>query len=147
MCRVLEVSTSGYYTWLKRTPSKRDEQDTLLTRQIQMIHKASYGTYGAPRVHAELREHGILVGRKRVARLMRLAGLHGVSRRRGPRTTIRAKGNTSPPDLVKRDFNASGPNELWVADITYVPTSSGFLFLAVVMDAFSRLIVGGRTSS
>jgi len=147
MCRVLAVSTSGYYQWLKRRLSNRKRQDATLTEQIRQIHTASYGSYGAPRIHAELREAGIRVGRKRVARLMRYAGLRGVSRRRWPRTTVRSDVNMSPPDLVNRNFKAGSPNKLWVADITYVPTGSGFLFLAVVMDAFSRLIVGWSMAS
>ena len=147
MCRVLKVSTSGYYKWLQRTPSNRDLQDEVLTEQIASMYEASGKTYGAPRIHADLRDEGVHVGRKRVARLMRRAGLRGVSRRRGPKTTIRAKGRVSAPDLVNRNFKANQPNELWVADITFVPTCTGFLFLSVVMDAFSRLIVGWSMAS
>jgi putative transposase len=113
-----------------------------LAKWIRTIHEHSYASYGAPRVHAELREEGVRVGRKRVARLMRRAGLQGVSRRRRPRTTRRERSAVSPPDLIGRDFSASAPNQLWVADITFVPTGSGFLYLAVAMDAFSRRIVG-----
>jgi len=142
MCRVLDVSTSGYYAWLKRKPSERSLADATLTEQIREIHTESMETYGAPRVHAELRAQGIHVGRKRVARLMREAGLYGVSRRRRPKTTTRSKRGEQRPDLVERDFTAEAPDQLWVADITYVPTSSGFLYLSVVLDAFSRRIVG-----
>ena len=142
MCRVLEVSTSGYYAWRKHQPSERDREDAALTERIRAIHEDSYGTYGAPRVHAELREQGVRVGRKRVARLMRQARLQGVSRRRGATTTVREAGAPKGPDLVGRDFAADGPDQLWVADITYVPTGSGFLYLAVVLDAFSRRVVG-----
>ena len=99
-------------------------------------------TYGAPRIHAELRAQGTRVGRKRVARLMRGAGLQGVSRRPAPKTTTRSKQDEARPDLVERDFTAEEPDQLWVADITYVPTASGFLYLAVVLDVFSRRIVG-----
>jgi len=141
MCRVLGVSASGYYAWHDREPSEREREDEALTERIRMIHEESYGTYGAPRVHAELREQGVRVGRKRVARLMRRARLQGVSRR-GTRTTVRKRGQDSPPDLVERDFSASAPDQLWVADITYVPTGSGFLYLAVAVDAFSRRVVG-----
>lgn len=147
MCRVLKVSTSGYYKWLHRTPSNRDLQDQKLTEQIKSMYKASDETYGAPRIHADLQDEGVQIGRKRIARLMRQAGLRGVSRRRGPQTTIRVKGRVSPPDLVNRNFKADRPNELWVADITFVPTCTGFLFLSVVMDAFSRLIVGWSMAS
>ena len=142
MCRVLEVSTSGYYAWRKREPSKRAQEDVVLTEQIQTIHAWSRGTYGAPRVHAELRARGVCTSRKRVARLMRAAGLHGVSRRKVVVTTTRRVDAPSIPDLVERDFTATRPNELWVADITYVPTAAGFLYLSVVLDVFSRCIVG-----
>ena len=142
MCRVLKVSASGYYKWRVRLPCRREQKDAMLTKEIQSIYKESDGTYGAPRIHVELRERGVHLGRKRVARLMRLSNLRGVSRRRGPRTTIRRPGAGSPPDLVNRSFNADKPDQLWVADITFVPTGSGFLYLAVVMDAFSRRIVG-----
>ncbi|MEX2531012.1 MAG: IS3 family transposase [Gemmatimonadota bacterium] len=142
MARVLEVSTSGFYAWRKRGPSKRAREDAWLLERIETLHEESRGTHGAPRIHAELLEQGIQVSRKRVARLMREAGLVGVSRRRGTRTTIRG-GETRPaPDLVDRDFAVSGPNELWVADITYVPTWQGFLYLTVVVDAWSRRVVG-----
>ena len=117
-------------------------RDRELTEAIRAAHLASDGIYGAPRVHADLRADGIRVGKKRVARLMREAGLVGVSRRREPTTTIRSKSARQEPDLVERDFTAEGPNALWVADITYVPTGSGFLYLAVVLDAFSRRVVG-----
>src|SRR5690606_32033333 len=102
MCRVLEVSTSGYYAWRKHQPSERDREDAALTERIRIIHAESYGTYGAPRVHAELREQGVHVGRKRVARLMRQARLQGASRRRGTRTTVRKRGQDTPPDQIGR---------------------------------------------
>jgi putative transposase len=142
MCRVLEVSPSGYYAWRHRGPSARAQQDAQLSRQIQSIHMRSRGTYGVPRVHAELAEEETRVGRKRVARLMRGLGLHGVSRRKGTRTTVRHPERRPAPDLVQRDFTARTPNQLWVADITYIPTGAGFLYLAVVLDAFSRRVVG-----
>jgi transposase InsO family protein len=142
MCRVLEVSTSGYYAWLKRTPSRRDHDDQMLTETIKAIHTWSRGTYGAPRIHAELGYGGISVARKRVARLMQTAGLQGVSRRKSVRTTRRSQRDRPAPDLVERHFTADAPNRLWVADITYIPTAAGFLYLSVVLDAFSRRIVG-----
>ena len=143
MCRVLDVSVSGYYAWLVRDPSTRAREDESLLQRIREVHLHSRGTYGAPRIHAELRdEDGIRVGRKRVARLMKAASLRGASRRRGFPTTIRDKADRPAPDLVQRDFGAAGPDRLWVADITYIPTHAGFLFLAVVMDAWSRRIVG-----
>lgn len=142
MCGVLEVSTSGYYAWRKRTPSKRVREDAWLLERIETIHEESDGTYGAPRIHAELKAQGIHVGRKRVARLMREAALAGVSRRRRTKTTVRGERGRRAPDLVKRDFQVTGPDRLWVADITYVRTWAGFLYLAVVLDAWSRRVVG-----
>jgi putative transposase len=142
MCRVLEVSTSGYYAWLKRARSKRAQEDETLKKRIKEIHTRSKDTYGAPRIHAQLAKEGIHVGRKRVARLMRAAEIQGVSRRKRYGTTQRQADARPAPDLVERDFSASGPNELWVADITYVSTWSGWLYLAVVLDAWSRRVVG-----
>jgi len=143
MCRVLEVSTSGYYAWLKREPSRRAREDAALTERIREVHSRSRETYGSPRIHAELREEGVCVSRKRIARLMREHGLEGASRRRrGWKTTVRNASARPAEDLVERDFAAEGPDQLWVADITYVPVAGGFLYLAVVLDAFSRKIVG-----
>jgi putative transposase len=142
MCRLLEVSRSGFYAWLDRLPSARSIADAKLSDRIAAIHERSRGTYGAPRVHAELRAEGTLVGRKRVSRLMRERKLVGASRRKGFKSTRRDGDARPAPDLVERDFTADRPDRLWVADITYVPTWAGFLFLAVVLDAFSRRIVG-----
>jgi len=142
MCRVLEVSTSGYYAWRKRPASKRAQADAVLLRQIRTAHEVSRGTYGAPRIHAELAAAGIRVGRKRVARLMGAAGVVGVSRRRWIATTTRSNAARPAPDLVQRVFRADGPNRLWVADATYISTWAGFLFLAIVLDVFSRKVVG-----
>lgn len=142
MCRLLGVSTSGYHAWQDRPSSRRAEDDAALLRRIREIHAASRGTYGAPRIQAELSAEGRRVGRKRVARLMRAAGLAGVSRRKGIRTTRRDDRTRPAPDLVERQFSADRPDRLWVADITYVPTRAGFLYLAVVLDAFSRRVVG-----
>jgi putative transposase len=141
MCRLLGLSTSGYYAWAKRSPSRRAREDAVLLAEIRMAHIASHGTYGAPRIRVDLAENGFRVGRKRVARLMATAGIVGVSRRKFVTTTIKGAGR-SAPDLVDRDFTAEKPDQLWVADITYVPTSAGFLYLAVVLDACSRRIVG-----
>ena len=141
-CRLLGVSASGYHAWLRRLPSRRTEDDAVLVERIREIHIASRGTYGAPRIHAELVAEGTSVGRKRIARLMRAAGLAGISRRKGVRTT-RRDGRTRPaPDLVQREFTVDAPDRLWVADITYISTWAGFLYLAIVLDAFSRRIVG-----
>lgn len=142
MCAVLGVSRSGFHAWRNRKPSPRARADAQLVGRIRTIHERSGGTYGAPRIHAELADAGIRVGRKRVERLMREVGLAGVSRRRQARTTIRDERVRPAADLVDRDFRAERPNQLWVADITYVPTWAGFLYLAVVLDAFSRRVVG-----
>ena len=156
MCRLLDVSTSGYHAWRRHRPSRRAVDDAALTARIAEIHKASDGTYGSPRIHAELRAEGMAVGRKRVARLMRLAALAGVSRRRRPKTTVRDEEARPAPDLVERNFHVEAMDELWVAlakglrgaagatvlSHTYVPTATGFLYLAVVLDAFSRRVVG-----
>jgi putative transposase len=142
MCRVLGVSPSGFYAWRKRPLSARARADVELSAEIEAIHRESRGTYGAPRIHAELAARGIRGGRKRVARLMRHAGLVGVSRRRQVRTTVRDETARPAPDLVERDFRAAGPNRLWVADITSVPTWAGFLYLTVVLDAWSRRVIG-----
>ena len=142
MCRVLAVSASGYYAWLKRPLSARARADAELMSRLTAIHQFSRGTYGAPRIHEELSAAGIQVGRKRVARLMRAAGLRGVSRRRWISTTVRDRKARPAPDLVERNFTAAAPDCLWVADITYIPTWAGFLYLAVVLDTFSRRIVG-----
>ena len=122
--------------------SSRQQSDEELRRRIRQVHERSRGTYGAPRIHAELVAGGVRVSRKRVARLMRQAGLQGASRRRWPITTSRANNARPAPDLVDRNFACSGRDRLWVADITYIPTAAGFLYLAVVMDAWSRRVVG-----
>jgi putative transposase len=124
-------------------PRRYAEADAALLERIQTVHTASRETYGAPRIHAELRMKGERHGRKRIARLMRRAGLVGASHRRGSPVTTRCDGERRPaPDLVDRDFSAPGPNRLWVSDITFIPTAAGFLYLAVVLDAWSRRIVG-----
>ena len=143
MCRVLEVSPSGYYAWRKRGPSQRSLRDAELIARIRRYHKRSLRTYGAPRILRDLREEdGERVAQKRVARLMREADLRGEHRRRFVTTTQRDEHQRPAPDRVERDFTAERPDELYVADITYVPTWAGFLFLAVVIDVFSRRIVG-----
>jgi len=143
MARVLGVSKAGFYAWRRRPPSARARADAALLKRIRTVHAGSRETYGAPRVHAELRAGGERHGRKRIAQLMRDAGLVGASRRRrGPITTRRDKTARPAPDLVDRNFAAKAPNQLWVADITFVPTAAGFLYLAVVLDAWSRRIVG-----
>ena len=142
MCRVLEVSRSGFYAWLKREPSARSKANAALLETIKEIHKESDETYGAPRMHAELEERGPQASLNRVARVMREAEIRGVSPRKWKRTTLQGKDARPVPDLVDRDFTATGPDQLWVADITYVSTWAGFLFLAIVLDVWSRRIVG-----
>ncbi len=142
MSAMLGVSRSGFYAWRHRGPPDRATADAELTARIVNFHEQSGGTYGAPRIHADLAEAGVRVGRKRVERLMKRARLAGVSRRRAERTTIRDKRVRPACDLVDRNFHADKPDALWVADITYVPTWAGFLYLAVVLDVYSRRIVG-----
>jgi putative transposase len=143
MCRALEVNRTSFHDWERRAPSDRTLTDAWLTEKVKQIHAASDGTYGARRVHAELRlEHGIRVGRKRVERLMKAAGISGLLARKRRRTTVRLPGVRVAPDLVERDFRPNGPNQTWSADITYISTWEGFLYLAHVQDLFSRLIVG-----
>lgn len=139
LCQVLKVSPGGYYAWRERPASRRALDDAVLIERIRAIHTASDGTYGSPNIHAELREQGTRVGCKRVARLMRVARLRGLSRRRGfVVTTRRDPGRPAAPDLVKRRFRAAGPSRLWVADLIYVPTWAGFIFPAIVLDVWSR---------
>ncbi len=148
MCRVLGVSTSGYYGWRNRPPSARALADEVLTEQIRLVHAQSRQTYGYRRIRAELVDgQGAAVGRHRVARLMRRAGIQGVTRRKFCRTTRRDDRAQPVPDLLRRDFSAAAPDRRWVADVTYVPTWSGFLFLAVVVDVFSRRVVGWSMSA
>lgn len=127
LCRMLDVSASGYDAWLTRARSRRAQEDARLTTEIHRIHAPSRGTYGAPRMHAELVATGTRVSRTRVARLMRAAGLRGGSRRKRIVTIVGEPGARPAPDLVQRQFTAAGPDQLWVADITYIRTWSGFL--------------------
>ena len=143
MCSRLGVSTSGYYAWRHRPPSTRALADAELTERITAIHTDSRGTYGAPRIHAELRmDHGVACGRKRIARLMRTAGLEGVHRRRRQGLTRRDPNGEVSDDLVERNFRPTAPDRLWVADITQQRCWDGWLYVAVVIDAFSRRVVG-----
>jgi putative transposase len=143
LCQMLGVSRSGYYAWRRRSPSERARFDAVLSEKIEMIHRNSRATYGAPRVHAELRAIGIRCGRKRVARLMRRAKLRGCLRGRRMRTTHRHIAlQQAAPDLVVRNFSSEAPDRLWVADITYVRSGEGFVYLAFIVDACSRRVVG-----
>ena len=141
LCRVLGVSRSGYYDWRGRPPSRRARQDAGLSKSISEIHQRSRRTYGSPRVHAELRALGICCSRKRVERLMREAGLKGCMRSRRRATTRRAD-RPAAEDLLERDFVATQADKVWVADITYVATGEGFVYLAFILDVYSRRVVG-----
>jgi putative transposase len=148
LCRVLNVSRSGYHAWKDRPPSNRARENAALTERIREIHHRSRETYGYPRVHAELRAVGIHCNRKRVARLMRKNGLRGCMR--GPRrkhTTRQDPLAIPAPDLVGRNFCATAPNRLWTADITYLPTDEGFLYVAFILDVYSRKVVGWSMAS
>jgi putative transposase len=142
LCRLHNVSESGYYAWLKRKPSSRALANLALGDRIEAIHRKSRSTYGRPRIQAELKDDGIRTSDKRVARLMRERHCYGASRRKWIITTTRDRDAAVSSDLVKRDFTATLPDQLWVADITYVPTYAGFLFLAVVLDVCTRRVVG-----
>ncbi len=143
MCRVLEVNRTAFHAWARRPPSKRETDDALLSRRIVEIHGENRGVYGARRIHAELRHADNLgVGRKRVERLMRNAGISGLVKRRRGKTTISVPGVRTASDLVERDFNPQAPDRLWTADITYIRTWEGWLYLASIIDCYSRRIVG-----
>ena len=142
LCRLLKVSRSGYYAWSRRPPSPRAVADEILTEQIRNFYVASRRTYGAPRIWLDLRDAGVHVGRKRVARLMRQRGWQGVHRRSWRHLTKADPAAVPAPDRLGRDFTAPAPNRKWVADVTYVPTVQGWLYLAVVLDVFSRRVVG-----
>ena len=140
---MLKISRSGFYAWDERPMSARRRTDLALTAKIEAIHRRSKGVYGSPMIHAELADdHGIRIGRKRVARLMRAAGLRGATLRRYVVTTLINPGSERAVDLVDRKFYTDGPDRLWVADITYIPTWAGFLYLAMVLDVYSRRVVG-----
>jgi len=147
LCRVLEVSTSGYYRWRRHGPSARERQDAELLSLMRTLHQASRRTYGVPRMHAELTlGQGFRCSRKRVARLMRMAGLVGIHRRRFRGITRRDPRRPVYPDLVQRQFNRAAPNQLWMADLTQHRTGEGWLYIGVELDAFGRRLVGWSTS-
>lgn len=142
MCRVLEVSVSGYYAWCKRVPSRHIREDAHLAEHVKTAFQGNRGVYGSPRVHAELQAQGIRCGRKRVARLMREQGLAGRKARHRTITTHSDPEAPAAPNLLQRDFHADKPDTKWVADTTYIWTAEGWLYLAVVLDLFSRMVVG-----
>jgi transposase InsO family protein len=142
MCRVLEVSVSGYYAWLKRLPSQHSREDAHLAEHVKTVFQANRRVYGSPRVHAELQAQGITCARKRVARLMREQGLFAQRPRHRTITTKSEPDAQVAPNVLQRDFRAHQPNSKWVADTTYIWTAEGWLYLAVVLDLFSRMVVG-----
>ena len=146
MCRELEVAPSGYYAWGTRAPSKTSQRDAVLRVHIRAAFQASRRRYGSPRVHADLRAAGHRVGRKRVARLMRQAGLRARHRRRVVRTTQSRHPFPLARNVVARDFEVSAPNQVWVSDLTYLRTQTGFVYMAVVLDLFARRVVGWAVS-
>ena len=147
LCRMLGVSKSGYYAWRSRPPSERRRRDALLIEKIRKIHSRSRETYGYPRIHAQLRSLGVKCGRRRVARLMRSEGLWGRVRGKKRRTTRGDPRAAPAPDLLRGDFVAAQPNRVWLADMTYVPTREGFLYLAFILDTHSRRVVGWSMDS
>jgi putative transposase len=146
MCRVLGVAPSGYYAWLQRSPSKKSTQDDVLLAHVRAAFHASRQRYGSPRIHAELRAAGHRVARKRIARLMRQDGLRARPRRRFVRTTQSQHKFPIAQNVVARDFEVSGPNQVWVSDLTYLRTQTGFVYMAVVLDLFARRVVGWAVS-
>jgi len=146
LCRVVGVAASGFYAWLRRGPSQRERQDRSLAERIAAVFAASRRTYGSPRVHAELRAEGIRVSRKRVARLMREGGLAATIRRRFPRTTNSDHGRPVAPNLLEQKFTADQPDTVWLADISYIATGEGWLYLAAIKDMATREIVGWSMS-
>lgn len=142
LCRLVDVSRAGYYAWVHRGPSQRAQDDATLTEDIRAIHSTSRGTYGVPRIHARLREQGRRVSRKRVARLMQAADLRGCGRRRRVRTTVSDPQATPAPNLVARQFSVGDVNRLWITDLTYLWTAEGWLYLAALLDAHSRRVIG-----
>ena len=147
MARVLELSRSGYYAWLSRDESQRARENRLLTQRIREIHVETRGIYGAPRIHAKLKAEGYKINKKRVVRLMRVAEIIGITRRKKWKTTKRDEDQRPAPDLVERQFKANGPNQLWVADITHVPTRTQAIYLATILDVWSRRVVGWSMST
>ena len=143
----VQIAPSAYYDRKTRPPSARSVTDAAITAEIKRVHKENYGVYGAKKFHAELRRQGHAVARCTVARLMKTAGLRGISRIKSPRTTVGAPGPDDRPDLVGRSFTSSAPNQLWVADITYLRTFAGWVYAAFVLDVFSRRILGWQVST
>jgi transposase InsO family protein len=147
MCQLLNVSRGGYYAWLKRPRSRRSRENEKLKAKILNIFHGSHGTYGAPRIHADLRSQGFRCGRNRVARLMRQLGIKAKAKRKFKATTDSKHNLPIAPNVLDQNFDVAGPNEVWAADITYIPTQEGWLYLAVCIDLYSRMVVGWSMDS
>jgi transposase InsO family protein len=146
MCHVLSVSESGFYAWRKRPTCRRKREDAHLTQEIQQVFETHHGRYGSPRIHRDLRDEGIRCSRKRVARLMRAEELSARSKRRKVITTKRDETHPVALNVLNRDFHAEEPDKKWATDITYIPTKQGWLYLAVILDLYSRMVVGWSMS-
>lgn len=142
MCQILEVSESGYYAWLKREPSEREQEDKKLGDLIEDAYQRNRQVYGSPRIHAELKEQGVHCGKKRVARLMRERGINAKLKKRKMKTTDSRHDNPVAPNVLDRNFSADAPNTKWVSDITGIETGEGWLYLAAIVDIYSRFVVG-----
>jgi transposase InsO family protein len=147
MCSVLEVSENGYYNWLKRGKSQRKQDDEQLASRIEDAYHENRGVYGSPRIHAELKEQGVRIGRKRIARLMRERNISARKKRRKAQKTDSNHSSPIAPNLLKRDFTADAPNKKWMTDMTYIATNEGWLYLAGVIDAYSRRLIGWAMGS
>ncbi|GHO90783.1 transposase [Reticulibacter mediterranei] len=146
MCQVLAVAESGFYAWRKRPICQRQREDAQIAQEIRQVFSSHQGRYGSPRIHKQLHDQGRAIARKRVARLMREADLSARRKRRRMMTTKRDKTHPVAPNLLNREFTASSPNKKWVTDITYIPTTHGWLYLAVILDLYSRMVVGWSMS-
>lgn len=147
MCRVLEVSRSGYYRWKKQVISKRQQDNEYMLMQISESHRQSHGTYGSPRIYRDIRAEGIVCGKNRVARLMRIHGIKAKAKKKYKATTNSRHNLPIAPNLICRNFVSDMPNKVWVSDITYIWTQEGWVYLAVILDIFSRMIVGWNISA
>ena len=147
MCALLNVSRSGYYAWLRRPESRQSRDNRALEDKIRVLHAASHGIYGAPKIHHDLRDDGVRCGKNRVARIMRKAGIRSRTKKKFKATTNSRHNFPIAPNLLNQDFNVDAPDHTWVGDITYIPTDEGWLYLAVILDLFNREVVGWSASS
>ena len=147
MCKLLNVSRSGYYAWQKRPESRRSRQNRALEDKIRVLHKASHGIYGSPRIHRDLGDAGVRCGKNRVARIMRSAGIRSRTKRKFKATTNSKHNLPVAPNLLDQNFTVEAPDRTWVGDITYIPTDEGWLYLAILLDLYNREVVGWAASS